>query len=198
MRERLLRHRIDFDRLNLLRSDIQVADERANEFDTAGGAAARSGRPKLPRSIWALGFVSLFMDISSEMIHSLLLVFLITALGTTAITVGLIEGIGEATASITKLLSGWLSDRLGKRKTLTVIGYALGAFSKPIFALAPTASWILIARFSDRFGKGIRDAPRDALVGDIVPPDIRGAAYGLRQSLDTFGAFVGPLLWQLR
>jgi len=136
----------------------------------------------------------MFMDISSEMIHSLLPVFLVTVLGASAVTVGFIEGVGEATASISKLFSGWLSDRLGKRKALTVIGYGLGALSKPLFALAPTPSWVLVARFSDRIGKGIRGAPRDALVGDLAPAGRRGAAYGLRQSLDTVGAFGGPLL----
>jgi MFS family permease len=149
---------------------------------------------RLPRSIWALGFVSLFMDISSEMIHALLPVFLVTVLGASTVTVGLIEGIGEATASISKLFSGWLSDRIGARKLLTVLGYGLGAASKPLFALAPTANWVLFARFSDRVGKGVRGAPRDALVGDLAPPELRGAAYGLRQSLDTVGAFLGPLL----
>jgi MFS family permease len=148
----------------------------------------------LPRSIWALGFVSMFMDISSEMVHGLLPVFLTTVLGASTEIVGLIEGIGEATASISKLFSGWISDYLGKRKALTIIGYALGALSKPIFALAPTTSWVLAARFSDRVGKGIRGAPRDALVGDLAPAELRGAAYGLRQSLDTVGAFTGPLL----
>jgi MFS family permease len=158
--------------------------------DAMGSTVGR----RLPGSIWALGFVSLFMDVSSEMIHALLPVFLVTVLGASTVTVGLIEGIGEATASISKLFSGWLSDRLGKRKMLTVIGYGLGAFSKPLFALAPTASWVLFARFSDRVGKGIRGAPRDALVGDLAPPGLAGAAYGLRQSLDTVGAFAGPLL----
>ena len=149
---------------------------------------------RLPGSIWALGFVSMFMDISSEMVHALLPVYLVTILGASTVTVGIIEGVGEATASISKLFSGWLSDRLGKRKLLTVVGYGLGALSKPLFALAPTASWVLFARFSDRVGKGIRGAPRDALVGDLAPPGLTGAAYGLRQSLDTVGAFVGPLL----
>lgn len=148
----------------------------------------------LPASIWALGFVSLFMDVSSEMIHALLPVFLVTALGAGATMVGLIEGLGEATASISKLFSGWLSDRLQKRKALVVIGYGLGALSKPLFALAPGASWVLAARISDRLGKGMRGAPRDALVGEIAPAHVRGAAYGLRQSLDTVGAFIGPLL----
>ena len=151
-------------------------------------------RARLPRSIWALGIVSMFMDISSEMIHALLPVFLVTVLGASTVTVGMIEGVGEATASISKLFSGWLSDRLGKRKLLAVIGYGLAALSKMLFALAPTASWVLFARFSDRIGKGIRDAPRDALVGDLSPPGLKGAAYGLRQSLDTIGAFAGPLL----
>ena len=138
--------------------------------------------------------VSLFMDISSEMIHALLPVFLVTVLGASMVTVGLIEGVGEATASISRLFSGWLSDRLGKRKLLTIIGYGLGALSKPFFALAPNPSWVLFARFSDRVGKGVRGAPRDALVADLASPGIRGAAFGLRQSLDTVGAFAGPLL----
>jgi len=163
-------------------------------MDKAEHVVTQTASPGLPRGIWALGLVSMFMDISSEMIHSLLPVFLVTVLGASAVTVGIIEGIGEATASISKLFSGWLSDRLGKRKALTVIGYGLGALSKPLFALAPTPSWVLVARFSDRIGKGIRGAPRDALVGDLAPAGLRGAAYGLRQSLDTVGAFAGPLL----
>ena len=133
------------------------------------------------------------MDISSEMIHSLLPVFLVAALGASTEIVGLIEGVGEATASISKLFSGWISDRLGKRKALTVVGYGLGALSKPFFAIAPTPLWVLGARFSDRVGKGVRGAPRDALVADLVPTQLRGTAYGLRQSLDTVGAFAGPL-----
>lgn len=157
-------------------------------------AIAAKSKGKIPGGVWALGFVSMFMDISSEMIHSLLPVFLVSVLGASAIAVGLIEGIGEATASISKLFSGWISDRVGKRKLLTVIGYSLGALSKPFFAIAPTASWVLAARFADRLGKGIRGAPRDALVGDLAPTAVRGAAYGLRQSLDTVGAFAGPLL----
>lgn len=153
-----------------------------------------SSSKTLPRSLWALGLVSLFMDVSSEMVHALLPVFLVTALGASAVTVGIVEGIGEATASMCKLFSGWLSDRLGKRKALTVLGYGLGALSKPIFAVAPGVSWVLFARFSDRVGKGIRGAPRDAMIADLVEPELRGAAYGLRQSLDTVGAFIGPLL----
>lgn len=148
----------------------------------------------LPGGVWALGFVSMFMDTSSEMIHSLLPVFLMSVLGASAETVGLIEGLGEATASISKLFSGWLSDRLGNRKALTILGYGLGALSKPLFAVAPTPAWVLGTRFADRLGKGIRGAPRDALVGDITPSHLRGAAYGLRQSLDTVGAFTGPLM----
>ena len=150
--------------------------------------------PAIPRAIWMLGFVSLFMDVSSELIHGLLPVFMVTGLGASAFAVGIVEGIAEATALIVKVFSGVLSDYLGKRKALAVIGYGLGALSKPLFALALTVNWVLAARFMDRIGKGIRGAPRDALVADLTPPAIRGAAYGLRQSLDTVGAFVGPLL----
>ena len=150
--------------------------------------------PAIPRSIWMLGFVSLFMDISSELIHSLLPVFMVSSLGASAFAVGVIEGIAESTALIVKVFSGAISDYLGKRKSLAVIGYGLGALSKPLFALALSVNWVLAARFMDRIGKGIRGAPRDALVADLTPPQIRGAAYGLRQSLDTVGAFTGPLL----
>jgi MFS family permease len=148
----------------------------------------------IPPGVWALGFVSMLMDISSEMIHALLPVYLVTVLGTSALTVGMIEGIAEATASVTKVFSGALSDWLGKRKPLAVIGYGLAAFTKPVFPLAPTVEWLVAARFVDRVGKGIRGAPRDALVADIAPAHLRGASFGLRQSLDTIGAFVGPLL----
>lgn len=148
----------------------------------------------MPRQVWLLGLVSLLMDISSEMIHGLLPVFLVGVLGAGTSLVGLIEGAGEATASITMLLSGWLSDRLRRRKPLAVAGYGLAAFSKPLFALAPAASWVLAARFTDRIGKGLRDAPRDALLGDLVGVEQRGAAFGLRQSLDTVGAFAGRLI----
>lgn len=155
-------------------------------------------KPPAPRSIppgiWVLGFVSMLMDISSEMIHALLPVYLVTVLGTSMITVGIIEGIAEATASITKIFSGALSDWLGRRKLLAALGYGLAALSKPIFPLAATVDWLVAARFIDRIGKGIRGAPRDALVADISPPQLRGASFGLRQSLDTVGAFVGPLL----
>jgi MFS family permease len=144
--------------------------------------------------VWVLGFVSLFMDVSSELIHSLLPVFMVTSLGASALMVGIVEGIAEATALIMRVFSGVLSDYLGKRKGLAVAGYGLGALSKPLFALASTVGWVLAARFLDRIGKGIRGAPRDALIADMAPPEIRGAAYGLRQSLDTVGAFTGPLL----
>ena len=148
----------------------------------------------IPAGVWALGFVSLLMDVSSEMIHSLLPVFLVTTLGTSVFVVGLMEGAAEATALIVKVFSGVLSDYWGKRKPLAILGYGMGAFSKPLFALASGASLILAARLLDRVGKGIRGAPRDALVADITPPELRGAAFGLRQSLDTVGAFLGPLL----
>ena len=144
--------------------------------------------------MWALGFVSMLMDISSEIIHALLPVYLVTVLGASMVTVGFIEGIAEATASITKVFSGALSDWLGKRKLLAAIGYGLAAFTKPIFPLAPSVSWLVAARFIDRIGKGIRGAPQDALVADIAPAHLRGASFGLRQSLDTVGAFVGPAL----
>jgi MFS family permease len=149
---------------------------------------------EIPKGVWALGFVSMLMDISSEMIHALLPVYLVTVLGTSMVTVGFIEGIAEATASITKIFSGALSDWLGKRKLLAAIGYGLAAFTKPVFPLAPTVDWLVAARLVDRVGKGIRGAPRDALVADISPVGLRGASFGLRQSLDTVGAFVGPLL----
>ena len=153
-----------------------------------------SGLRSVPRGVWALGFVSMFMDISSEMIHSLLPVFLVGTLGASVVLVGLIEGVAEATASISKVFSGWLSDRLGKRKFLAVLGYGLGALTKPVFPLAITPLEVLGARFADRIGKGIRGAPRDALVADITPPEVRGVAFGLRQGLDTIGAFIGPLV----
>lgn len=152
----------------------------------------RSGA--IPGGVWALGFVSMLMDISSEMVHALLPLYMVTVLGTSVLAVGLIEGIAEATASITKVFSGALSDRLGKRKLLAVVGYGLGALTKPVFPLAPALEWLVGARFVDRVGKGIRGAPRDALVADITPAHLRGAAYGLRQTLDTIGAFTGPLL----
>jgi MFS family permease len=149
---------------------------------------------RIPTGVWVLGFVSMLMDISSEMIHSLLPLFLVGTLGVSVLAVGVIEGIAESTALISKVFSGTLSDYLGRRKGLAVLGYAMGAFTKPVFALANGVGVVVAARFIDRVGKGIRGAPRDALVADITPPAIRGAAFGLRQSLDTVGAFVGPLL----
>lgn len=149
---------------------------------------------EIPAGVWALGFVSMLMDVSSEMIHALLPVYLVTVLGTSMVTVGFIEGIAEATASITKIFSGALSDWLGKRKILAVMGYGLAALTKPVFPLAPSVGWLVGARFLDRVGKGVRGAPRDALVADIAPAEVRGASFGLRQSLDTTGAFLGPLL----
>ncbi|WP_369681925.1 MFS transporter [Malonomonas rubra] len=153
-----------------------------------------SATRKIHPTVWALGFVSLLMDLSSEIIHSLLPVFLVNVVGASVQSVGLIEGMAEATAMMTRVFSGSLSDWLGKRKTLALIGYGLGALSKPLFALAPGVPTVFSARFIDRVGKGIRGAPRDALVADVTPPKKRGAAYGLRQSLDSVGAFIGPLL----
>jgi len=149
---------------------------------------------RLPRSIWVLGVVSMLADIASEMVHSLLPMFLVTSLGASVLAVGVIEGIAESTALVTKVFSGVLSDYLGRRKGLAVFGYALGAVTKPAFAMATSVGLVVIARFADRIGKGIRGAPRDALVADITPEELRGAAFGLRQSLDTVGAFVGPLV----
>ncbi|PKO40324.1 MAG: MFS transporter [Betaproteobacteria bacterium HGW-Betaproteobacteria-3] len=154
----------------------------------------RAPPPRLPGSIWVLGLVSLFMDVSSEMVHSLLPMFMVGTLGVSVVVVGLIEGLAEATALIVKVFSGVISDYFGKRKALAVIGYGLGALTKPLFALAPGAGMVFTARMLDRVGKGIRGAPRDALVADITPPAQRGAAFGLRQSLDTVGAFTRPLL----
>ena len=148
----------------------------------------------IPRGVWVLGFVSLLMDVSSEMIHGLLPLYLTVGLGASALVVGVIEGIAEATALIVKVFSGTLSDRWGKRQPITAFGYGLAAFSKPLFALASGPLLVFFARFLDRIGKGIRGAPRDALIADLTPQEIRGAAFGLRQSLDTVGAFAGPLL----
>src|ERR1700690_3441864 len=170
---------------------------RAGRHEAGGGrvtmAMPRTFR-RIPTAIWVLGVVSLLMDVSSEMIHALLPIYLGPVLGASALTVGIIEGIAEATAAITKVFSGAFSDWLGKRKLLAAIGYGLAAFTKPVFPLASTIGWVVAARFIDRIGKGVRDAPRDALIADIAPPEVRGASFGLRQSLDTVGAFVGPLL----
>ena len=154
-------------------------------------AAQATGRT-LPRAVWALGLTSLLMDTSSELIHGLLPVFLVVTLGASATALGVVEGIAEATAQITRVFSGWLSDVLGRRKALTVAGYGLAAVTKPLFPLANSIGLVLLARFLDRVGKGIRGAPRDALVADLTPADKRGAAFGLRQSLDTVGATLGP------
>jgi MFS family permease len=149
---------------------------------------------QLPAGIWVLGFVSMLMDISSEMIHGLLPLFLVTTLGASALAVGLIEGTAESLALVVKVFSGVLSDWWARRKAIVVFGYGLSALTKPLFALANGVGFVIGARLLDRIGKGIRDAPRDALIADIVPPAMRGAAFGLRQSLDTIGAFVGPLV----
>ena len=154
----------------------------------------KTGVGAVPRAVWVLGFVSLFMDLSSEIIHALLPLFLTTTLGVSVAVVGAIDGVAEATASITKVFSGYISDRMGKRRPLILIGYGMAALTKPLFALAGSAPLVLGARFADRIGKGLRGAPRDALVADVTPPEIRGKAFGLRQSLDTIGAFAGPLL----
>lgn len=171
---------------------MQVDKRRLGTERTS--SAVRQSLRSLPMGIWALGFGSLFMDTSSELVHSLLPVYMATILGASMVTIGFIEGIAEATAAITKVFSGVLSDYLGKRKFLVVLGYGLAALTKPVFPLAPSIGWVFGARFVDRVGKGIRDAPRDALVADMTPPELRGAAYGLRQSLDSVGAFIGPLL----
>ncbi len=160
---------------------------------TASDASPASRIKDIPRGIWILGLVSMFMDISSEMIHALLPLYLVTVLGASMTAVGIIEGIAEATAMVVKIFSGALSDWLGRRKLLAAIGYGLAALSKPVFPLATGLGWIITARFVDRIGKGIREAPRDALIADIIPPGLRGAAYGLRQALDTVGAFLGPV-----
>lgn len=157
-------------------------------------SSTRTPAAHIPKTVWLLGLVSMLMDISSEMIHGLLPVFMVTVLGASATTIGAIEGVAEATALIVKVFSGVLSDYAGQRKGLAALGYGLAAFTKPLFALAGSAGWILTARFIDRIGKGIRGAPRDALITDVTPPGLRGAAFGLRQSLDTVGAFAGPLL----
>ncbi len=170
------------------------------EAERKRGAAAPRGGPRgraatpLPAAVWVLGFVSLLMDVSSEMVHGLLPVFLVVTLGASTVTLGIIEGLGEGVALIVKLFSGLLSDRLGRRKLLVLAGYGLSALTKPLFALAQGAGLVLLARLVDRMGKGIRGAPRDALIADVTPPAVQGAAYGLRQTLDTVGAVIGPLI----
>ncbi|MHA3902839.1 MFS transporter [Castellaniella sp. WN] len=151
-----------------------------------------NGKRAIPRTVWMLGLVSLFMDLSSELIHSLLPIFLVSGLGASVLAVGVIEGVAEATALIVKVFSGAISDFLGRRKGLLLAGYGLAALTKPLFPLAHSVGMVFAARFIDRIGKGIRGAPRDALVADVTPPEIRGAAFGLRQSMDTVGAVLGP------
>ncbi|HEY3181061.1 MAG TPA: MFS transporter [Casimicrobiaceae bacterium] len=155
---------------------------------------ARRGIAAIPRGVWALGIVSLCMDLSSELIHSLLPLYMAVALGASTFTIGIVEGVAEALALIVKVFSGVLSDVFRKRKSLVVVGYGLAALTKFIFPLASTLGWVVTARFADRVGKGIRGAPRDALIADIAPADVRGASFGLRQALDTVGAIGGPLL----
>jgi len=150
-------------------------------------------RPAIPRSVWALGLVSLFTDIGSEMVHSLLPLLLVGSLGASGLVIGLIEGTAEALVLIVKVFSGYLSDAWGRRKPLVLLGYGLAALSKPLFPMAGSVTTIVAARLLDRFGKGIRGAPRDALIADVTPVEIRGSAFGLRQAMDTLGAVVGPL-----
>ncbi|MCB0417982.1 MAG: MFS transporter [Bdellovibrionales bacterium] len=159
--------------------------------------AERHSTTRLPRGVWALGFVSLFMDISSEAIHGLLPVFLVSVLSASVVSVGILEGLAEAVALVMKVFSGPLSDWLGRRKPVVLLGYSMGALSKPFFAIAGSVSVVYGARLFDRMGKGIRGAPRDALVADLAPKELRGRAFGLRQSLDTVGAFLGPSLAML-
>jgi MFS family permease len=158
------------------------------------GSSSTANRLRIPRTVWTLGLVSLFTDMGSEIVHSLLPLLLAGTLGASALTIGLIEGAAEALVLVTKVFSGYISDALGKRKPLVLLGYGLAAASKPLFPLAGSVATVTIARLTDRFGKGIRGAPRDAMVGDLAAPEIRGAAFGLRQSMDTIGAVVGPLL----
>lgn len=161
---------------------------------TAGSVAHSQVWQRIPTGIWVLGFVSMLMDISSEMIHALLPMYLVVGLGASALAVDIMEGVAEATAAITKVFSGTLSDWFEKCKFLAASGYGLATITKPIFPLASSIEWLIAARFIDRVGKGIRGASRDALVADIAPPHLLRASFGLRQSLDTMGAFLGPLL----
>ncbi len=154
----------------------------------------KGGAARIPRTVWVLGGVSLFMDMSSELVHAVLPLYLTTVMGLSVLAVGIIEGLAEATASMLKVVSGFVSDRFARRKPLALLGYGLAALSKPVFPLADTAFGVVAARVVDRIGKGIRGAPRDAIVADVTPPALRDAAFGLRQSLDTVGAFAGPLL----
>ena len=166
----------------------------ANSKSVSKAQQSNKPRPAIPRTVWVLGFVSLFMDLSSELVHSLLPVLLVGTLGVSVLTLGIIEGIAEATALIVKVFSGAISDFVGRRKGLMLLGYGLAALTKPLFPLASSVDTVFFARFMDRIGKGIRGAPRDALVADVAPAAIRGACFGLRQSMDTVGAFLGPAL----
>lgn len=152
-----------------------------------------AARPSLPRNVWILGFISLLMDLSSEIYHALLPLFITVTLGLPAVVLGAVDGIAEATASFAKLASGRFSDRSRRRKPWILAGYGLSALTKPLFPIAGGAAELLGARFADRLGKGIRGAPRDGMIADETPPEIRGAAYGLRQTLDTVGALIAPL-----
>src|SRR3954452_17096729 len=153
-----------------------------------------ASRPPLPRNVWILGFVSLLMDLSSEIYHALLPAFITLVLGLPATALGAIDGVAEATANLAKLFSGRLSDRSLRRKPWVMAGYGLAALSKPLFLLATSAATLMLARFADRVGKGIRGSPRDAMVADETPPEIRGRAFGLRQALDTVGALLAPIV----
>lgn len=149
---------------------------------------------RIPSTIWMLGLTSLFMDVSTEIVHSVMPIYLVTVLGASPMLVGAIDGVAEATASIMKVFSGALSDWVGRRKPLAIAGYGMAAITRPILPFASTVTEIFALRILDRIGKGVRVAPRDALVADHVRPEILGAAYGLRQGLDTIGALVGPII----
>ena len=192
-----------FDRLQCCSSELRHCEEptatkqsSCSHLDSFANAPndVKVGRPPLPRNVWVLGFISLFMDLSSEIYHSLLPAFVTLALGLPATALGAIDGVAEATANIAKLFSGRLSDRSLKRKPWVMVGYGLAALSKPLFPLAASAPALMVARFADRIGKGIRGAPRDAMVADETPPEIRGRAFGLRQAMDTVGALLAPLV----
>lgn len=173
--------------------DNRPSPYRESRMNPDTGSPSTRDRPRIPRTVWTLGLVSLFTDMGSEIVHSLLPLLLAGTLGASALAIGLIEGAAEALVLVTKVFSGYISDAIGKRKPLVLLGYGLAAASKPLFPLANSIAMVASARLIDRFGKGIRGAPRDAMIGDLVAPEIRGAAFGLRQSLDTVGAVLGPL-----
>ena len=151
-------------------------------------------RHRIPPGVWTLGFVSLLMDTSSELVHALLPLYMVGVLGASVFVVGIVEGVAEAIALMVRVFSGYWSDALSRRKPLVVLGYAMGAVSKLVFPLAPSLGFVVAARFVDRVGKGIRGAPRDALIADLTHPSVRGASFGLRQALDSVGAILGPLV----